>query len=303
LKPNGPDPKHRGRTEKAFQPRNGPALDWWGAKGEVTLQEEIMQRLLLGLAIAGLTLATSLARADDRAPLSPDQQLANQVRGSLSGGQLQHYSIKVTVVGGTCWLAGTVRNQQQLTTALNIVSEIPGIEKVVNGLKATDAAPSQVMQTSAGANVDVSAQYAIATRPGEEPSASVAVGVQSHGSGVPRPLAMARAQPMPNGAAGCGPNGMTGGMSGGPIPAYAPGVGGGVAPAHFDRPNMPGYAWPSYAAYPNYAGITYPRQYSPTAWPFIGPFYPYPQVPLGWRKVTLEWHNGWWNLDFKDGCN
>ena len=97
--------------------------------------------------------------------------------------------------------------------------------------------------------------------------------------------------------------GMNGGMSGGPIPAYAPGVGGGIAPAHFDRPNMPGYAWPSYAAYPNYAGITYPRQYSPTAWPFIGPFYPYPQVPLGWRKVTLEWHNGWWNLDFKDGCN
>jgi hypothetical protein len=92
-------------------------------------------------------------------------------------------------------------------------------------------------------------------------------------------------------------------MGGGPIPAYAPGAGGGIAPAHFDRPSMPGYAWPSYASYPNYAGITYPRQYSPTAWPFIGPFYPYPQVPLGWRKVTLEWHNGWWNLDFKDGCN
>ena len=50
---------------------------------------------------------------------------------------------------------------------------------------------------------------------------------------------------------------------------------------------MPGYAWPSYAAYPNYAAVTYPKQYSPTAWPYIGPFYPYPQVPLGWRKVTL----------------
>ena len=63
---------------------------------------------------------------------------------------------------------------------------------------------------------------------------------------------------------------------------------------------MPSYAWPSYAAYPNYAALTYPHQYSPTAWPYIGPFYPYPQVPLGWRKVMLEWDDGWWMLDFKD---
>jgi hypothetical protein len=45
--------------------------------------------------------------------------------------------------------------------------------------------------------------------------------------------------------------------------------------------------------------LTYPTQYSPSAWPYIGPFYPYPQVPLGWRKVTLEWDDGWWFLDFK----
>jgi hypothetical protein len=75
----------------------------------------------------------------------------------------------------------------------------------------------------------------------------------------------------------------------------------GAAPARYDQPNMPNYAWPSYAAYPNYAALTYPKQYSPTAWPYIGPFYPYPQVPLGWRKVSLEWHGGWWALDFDDG--
>ena len=89
-------------------------------------------------------------------------------------------------------------------------------------------------------------------------------------------------------------------MPGGPIPAYVAGAGGGVAPAQYDQPTLPNYAWPSYAAYPNYAALTYPRQYSPTAWPYIGPFYPYPQVPLGWRKVTLEWDDGWWFLDFKD---
>lgn len=84
-----------------------------------------------------------------------------------------------------------------------------------------------------------------------------------------------------------------------PMPAYG-GPGAGVAAARYDQPNMPGYAWPSYASYPNYAAVTYPRQYSPTAWPYIGPFYPYPQVPLGWRKVTLEWDDGWWQLDFKN---
>jgi len=98
-----------------------------------------------------------------------------------------------------------------------------------------------------------------------------------------------------------GPGGMHPGMmQGGPQPAYAPGAGRGVARASYDQPHLPGYAWPSYAAHPNYAALTYPRQYSPTAWPFIGPFYPYPQVPLGWRKVTLEWDDGWWMLDFKD---
>jgi hypothetical protein len=86
---------------------------------------------------------------------------------------------------------------------------------------------------------------------------------------------------------------------GGPMPGYAPGAHP-PQPAVYDQPYMPNYAWPSYAAYPNYAALTYPKQYSPTAWPYIGPFYPYPQVPLGWRKVTLEWDDGWWMLDFKD---
>ncbi|MEC8337853.1 MAG: BON domain-containing protein [Planctomycetota bacterium] len=85
-----------------------------------------------------------------------------------------------------------------------------------------------------------------------------------------------------------------------PQPAFVPGTGGGVAPVGYDQPQLPAYAWPSYAPYPNYAALTYPKQYSPTAWPYIGPFYPYPQVPLGWRKVTLEWDDGWWFLDFKD---
>jgi len=75
----------------------------------------------------------------------------------------------------------------------------------------------------------------------------------------------------------------------------------GPMPGQFNQPNLPNHAWPAYANYPNYAQVSYPRMYSPKAWPYIGPFYPYPQTPLGWRKVTLENHNGWWWLDFDDG--
>jgi hypothetical protein len=89
-------------------------------------------------------------------------------------------------------------------------------------------------------------------------------------------------------------------ISGAPLPMYSAAPTGQVAPARLNQPYMPSYAWPSYASYPNYAAVTYPKQYSPTAWPYIGPFYPYPQVPLGWRKVTLQWDDGWWMLDFKD---
>ncbi len=111
----------------------------------------------------------------------------------------------------------------------------------------------------------------------------------------------------PAGAADC-PPGMAGGMGGRPMPMGGMGMGGpggaggggmGV-PVRGGGPNMPNYAWPSYASYPNYAALQYPTQYSPTAWPYIGPFYPYPQVPLGWRRVSLEWDDGWWWLDFDE---
>jgi len=98
-----------------------------------------------------------------------------------------------------------------------------------------------------------------------------------------------------------GPGYAGGGYAGGgPVPMGGTGVGLPPVPGRGDGPNMPGYAWPSYSAYPNYAALQYPTQYSPTAWPYIGPFYPYPQVPLGWRRASLEWDDGWWWLDFDE---
>jgi hypothetical protein len=94
-------------------------------------------------------------------------------------------------------------------------------------------------------------------------------------------------------AMGMGPGGMG--------PGAGPHAHGGGNPSHlaYDLPNLPNHSWPTYAAYPNYAQVSYPKEYSASAWPYIGPFYPYPQVPLGWRQVQLEWDDGAWNLNFR----
>ena len=61
-------------------------------------------------------------------------------------------------------------------------------------------------------------------------------------------------------------------------------------------PNLPPYAWPTYAPYNNVSRVAYPNSYPYNAFPFIGPYYPFPKVPLGWRKVTLEWEDGYWYM-------
>ena len=155
----------------------------------------------------------------------------------------------------------------------------------------------------------------IITRPTPEPipTAQVAIARESvYSSGAPLPFAQAGGQhghvpatqvsaPIHDEYLGAINNGYGGGgqpIAGGlGTPVSGPINGGGGISG---SANLPGYAWPGYAASPNYAALTYPKQYSPAAWPYIGPFYPYPQVPLGWRKVQLEWDDGWWFLDFKD---
>jgi hypothetical protein len=72
------------------------------------------------------------------------------------------------------------------------------------------------------------------------------------------------------------------------------------APGHMSpdmgAPNLPPHAWPTYAPYNNLSRVAYPNSHPYNAFPFIGPYYPFPKVPLGWRKVTLEWEDGYWYL-------
>ncbi|MFH1922361.1 MAG: BON domain-containing protein [Planctomycetota bacterium] len=295
-----------------------------------------MRRFLVGLVVAAVTVLVPLGAMAGNQEVA--EQIAANLRNS---GQLKSYKVGVKYQDGTAWLRGRVNDQKQMNAALRVVFQTPGVTRVVNDLtigsadKPAEAAMPPVKQASGAVYPERIARLAsrglstpaqrvetgprpaghadrVATTFASTPAQKVAVmttqepmpapqpqtlmaprptlAAQSQPMAVPVPIAYVQAGPMPMGQAG-----------GGPIPQYVSPVGGGVAPAQYDQPYMPNYTWPSYAAYPNYAALTYPKQYSPTAWPYIGPFYPYPQVPLGWRKVSLEWHDGWWQLDFDDG--
>jgi osmotically-inducible protein OsmY len=196
-------------------------------------------------------------------------------------GLLTNFGIDVQVDQRTVWMSGYVKNFEQHALALDVARYIPGVEMVVNDLKIRGPAlPQQRMiaQQAFGQQLlnyqMVPVQY---------------VPVQAIQASNQTPMAFAPARPVNH----------TLMQQGQPVPMTG-NAGVGIAPARFDHPQMPGYAWPSYAPHPNYGAVTYPKQYSPSAWPYIGPFYPYPQVPLGWRRVTLEWDDGWWNLKFKN---
>ena len=75
-----------------------------------------------------------------------------------------------------------------------------------------------------------------------------------------------------------------------PAPVGMPGAGMGDGGA----PPLPNYAWPTYAPHNNVSRVGYPTAYPYNAFPFIGPFYPFPKVPLGWRSVTMTFEDGHW---------
>jgi hypothetical protein len=277
------------------------ATDGLSSPQEHDTKEGKMRQFFMVMLVA---LATGLLPAMVRAENSPNQEAAQRISDHLTkSGQLQFGDkIAVRYLNGTVWLRGHVHNQEQLNRAVAVVFATEGVvinqvirdELTIDGAKpgtinspatnpvgGTAANPLRGSYDAAG-----DANRAQALPSSFNPSHAATPVTMMQPVGTPAPLPAVEA---------------TTGVSGAPLPMYAPGAAaGGVAPVRYDHPCMPGYAWPSYAAYPNYAALTYPKQYSPTAWPYIGPFYPYPQVPLGWRKVSLEWDDGWWWLDFKD---
>jgi hypothetical protein len=272
------------------------------------------------------TVAAFIALAPTLA-LAGNQEIAEQIAGKLrNSGQMVDYKIGVKYQDGTAWLRGRVASEAQMQNALRLAFEVPEVDRVVNEMTIVgESAESNPLRGDAPAKLGLAGRIEASMSTGTQPKPlPIREEAPSYASPVPSSYAPASArqtaaeepQELPRQAA---PQRRAAPISGprmamvqqaprGPVdpnavprPMYTAAASrAGVAPARYDQPCLPNYAWPSYAAYPNYAAVTYPKQYSPTAWPYIGPFYPYPQVPLGWRKVTLEWDDGWWFLDFKD---
>jgi hypothetical protein len=267
-----------------------------------------MRRVVFqALMAAAVLLPATQSTAETAADKAMAQEIGQRLKES---GRLRNYRIGVKYEDGVAWLSGSTASAAQRDEALLLTRDMPGVAHVVNRLEVAGA------PTASDANLAAAfeeAQFAAAApmeRQFSPQAQSVAYNQQMqaaarNAAASQQPMARNN-MPIPAGwmQAGPAPAGVqtayqapAGGMAMAPPPtAFVPG--GSARAASYDNAQMPGYAWPSYASYPNYAALTYPQQYSPSAWPYIGPFYPYPQVPLAWRKVALEWDDGWWFLDF-----
>ena len=249
--------------------------------------------------VPGKILPVSAAEPKDDAEVVA--AVVSALRSAKAKGELVGFGVDVRSNNGVLQLTGRASSSQQRDKILKIAANVVGVAGVREAIAIPSATPAVAVaapQLPEPPSLQEVALAPVAVDPVSRPSrlasnrtaaAPVAAPVQSPVMTTPY-----RAQAAPVGAI---PASAATPMGGQPVPMapYAA-----VGAPRYDSPNMPNYAWPGYAAYPNYAALTYPQQYSPSAWPYIGPFYPYPQVPMGWRKISLEWDDGWWFLDFTD---
>ena len=290
------------------------------------------------LLIIPTLLVALLVQAPASALGNGNQELAERIADAI-GERFPEATIDVGYLGGQVQLQGEAVSQDQKKRIIELVSRFPSVEEIVNEniqvvvpraptrlqapvakpvaspLNAPVPLPANASASRTNGNANVRApmvatnarqeqQQPIPPPPQTPPGAVMAQYPQqqypaAYGVNPGQPLPVhprfapnQHSMPIPMGAQ---PQQYTGQHQ----PAYHGQQG--PLPGRYNQPNLPQHAWPAYANYPNYAQVSYPRMYSPKAWPYIGPFYPYPQVPLGWRKVTLEHHNGNWWLDFDDG--
>lgn len=230
-----------------------------------------------------------------------NQQMAEQIAGALRAAQFRGKGVQIRFQGGVVTLIGEVADPQTKALADQTVMQIPGVQGFDNQLVvAGEGAPQEVMAPPAGPIGPP--QF------GAQPMGAPPMGAPQFGPPVgpadatypgaaPNNLQEVAFQGQVPVQQGPPPAGPQGGYPAEMMPQGAPVAG--ASHQVYDQPNLPNHAYPTYGSYPNYAQVSYPQQYSASAWPYIGPFYPYPQVPLGWRKVQLEWDDGYWQLNFR----
>lgn len=236
-------------------------------------------------------------------PSDQDRAITDAIYERLAeakqAGKLRGFNLDISTVRGDVWVRGHVTSDRTKAMVLDIARRTRGVVQVIDDLSV--AGKNGVRPASNEMSLPPPMPVPPVPQTGLQGSSMPVMGRSSQtGPRAFAPSSSASYSSCPD-AAGCaGGVGGAGGMGGvgGPMPLNHAGAEFGAGAPRYDQPNLPNYSWPSYAAYPNYAAVTYPKQYSPSAWPYIGPFYPYPQVPLGWRQVTLQWDDGLWYLDF-----
>ncbi len=223
-------------------------------------------RTLFSLALAAGLSGSALANPPAPLPASasapsvnPNQTLADAVALHLRAtGNASGADVSIVAQEGVVTLTGTAKDATQKARIVADVKSVTGASVVRDNLRAGASGVIQV----------------------QDP-----------------PIGLAPIAPTPLGPTGV-PLGLPPLASGGGNPIVEPGPLGvpGQAAPDFQAPNMPPYAWPTYAPYGNISRVAYPQAYPYNAFPYIGPYYPFPKVPLGWRKVTLEWDDGHWYL-------
>jgi hypothetical protein len=222
--------------------------------------------------VVGLLAVTASAAFGQGTAANPNQMTANSVASALRASRnLAGSRIEIEAQNGLVTLTGAMASPILKSEALNRAQKVAGVRGVIDRLQVSDRTvmPAQYQpQLALGHH-----------RGGYAGGTVISDGTAGYGGGT---------------TVG---GGMVGGgmiSDGSPVPEGPSGGIGGAATA--GRPN---YAWPSYAPYPNFSAVGYPTAYPWQAWPNIGPIYPYPEVPLDWRAVTLRWDDGIWWLDFK----
>jgi hypothetical protein len=216
-------------------------------------------RKLFPLAAAfGLWVGGS-AWADAPKPMSKEdnQKLADAVATKLkTSGVTKGAKVEISTQDGVVDLSGSCPSQAQHQDILKALMTVKGVRRIESGIK-VEGEIAPVAMPPAMMPVPASGFNPVPMQMPVKPAAGMEPGAN---------------EPVP----------LNGGV--------------GVAPLDPAGPPLPGHAWPTYAPYNNYSRVAYPGSYPYNAFPYIGPFYPFPKVPLGWRKVTLEWDDGHWYM-------
>lgn len=196
---------------------------------------------------------------------NPNQRTAEAIVAALrANSQLRGYRIDVAYFNGVAELHGQISSDAQREAAKATAMQVAGVVDVRDQL----VIPGQEVRAA-------NQEFGPAGVPGFPPT--------------PAPIVTPVVPPV---GAVPGPAGPV--VPGQPVAAFHT-HNGALPNPQYQPPPLPPYAWPTYAPYNNYSRVATPKLYSHGQWPFIGPMYPYPKVPLGWRRVTLEWQDGsWW---------